>query len=103
VEEMVVIKFKSKSGETMAQAAVGETLLGVAQKAGVDLFGGCGGAGMCGTCHVLVDMAFDDKLNEQSIKETDLLEIIPSRKPNSRLACQVIVSEEMDGLTVTIP
>ncbi|MDR0695704.1 MAG: 2Fe-2S iron-sulfur cluster binding domain-containing protein [Holosporales bacterium] len=100
---MVAIKFKSKAGEVLAHANVGETLLMVAQKSGVDLFGGCDGAGVCGTCHILVDHDFLEKLGEPSIEENDLLEVIPSRAPNSRIACQVTVSEGMDGLTVTIP
>jgi 2Fe-2S ferredoxin len=100
---MVTIKFKSETEEIIANAGIGETLLTVAQKAGVKLFGGCGGAGVCGTCHIFIDPEFVDKLDEPLIEEADMLEILPSKKYNSRLACQIIVSENMDGMTVIIP
>jgi len=64
----------------------------------------CGGALACATCHVYVSPEWADRLPEPQAAETDLLEIVASeRKPTSRLSCQLIVSEELDGLEVTIP
>ncbi len=100
---MAKITFKTAGTETTVDAAVGETLLETAKKNGVKLFGGCDGAGVCGTCHVYIDQDFIDKVNAASMDEEDLLEVLPNGKMNSRLACQVIVSENLDGLIVTIP
>jgi ferredoxin len=100
---MITVKFISGTTEIIAEANVGDTILQVAKAAGVRLVGGCGGVGVCGTCHVLIDSDFIAKVNEKSFEENDILEILPSRKENSRLACQVVLSENMDGITVTIP
>ena len=100
---MAKITFKIGVESTTVDAAIGETLLDVAKNNNIKLFGGCDGAGVCGTCHVFIDKDFIEKLNEASLEETDLLEILPNGKMNSRLACQVIVTEDLDGLVVTIP
>jgi 2Fe-2S ferredoxin len=62
----------------------------------------CGGACACATCHVCVDAAWLDRLPEKADEEIDQLEILADRLPNSRLACQVLMSEELDGLKVTL-
>lgn len=100
---MAKVIFKVGAEETVVEANNGETLLEAANRSGVKLFGGCAGAGVCGTCHVFINPEFIEKLNEASLEELDLLEILPNGKINSRLACQVIVSDDLDGLVVTIP
>lgn len=100
---MPKIIFKSEDKEIVVDAVVGETLLETANKADVPLFGGCGGAGVCGTCHVFIDQAFLKKLNKSTLEELDLIDVLPNGNSNSRLACQVVVTEELDGMTVTIP
>lgn len=100
---MAKITFKVGNEETIVEAINGETLLEAANRSGVKLFGGCSGAGVCGTCHVFIDPKFVEKLNEASSEELDLLEILPNGKMNSRLACQVVISDDFDGLVVTIP
>jgi 2Fe-2S ferredoxin len=94
---MVKIVFKSKEREQLIEASVGDTILEAAQKNGIRLFAGCRGAGVCGTCHVNLDRDTD-----ASSEERDLLEVVSSGQ-NSRLACQVIISKEFDGMVVTIP
>ncbi len=100
---MAKIIFRTNKGDTIVEAENGESLLEVANKAGVELFGGCGGAGVCGSCHVYIDPEFFSKLEEASFNEQDLLDIVPNGKFNSRLACQVKVSDALDGMTVIIP
>ncbi len=100
---MAKITFRTKTGDTVVEATNGKTLLEVASRAGVELFGGCGGAGVCGSCHVYIDPEFVDKLEEASFEEQDLLDVVPNGKFNSRLACQVEVSDALDGLVVIIP
>ena len=62
----------------------------------------CGGACACATCHVYVGLEWLGRLPEQSGEENDQLELLPDRRPNSRLSCQVLMSEELDGLAVMI-
>jgi 2Fe-2S ferredoxin len=62
----------------------------------------CGGACSCATCHVYVDDAWFGKLPEKTDEEIDQLAILGDCRPNSRLACQVLMSEELDGLAVKL-
>jgi 2Fe-2S ferredoxin len=100
---MVKITFKSRNEEILIEAKSGETLLEAANRSGVKLFGGCSGAGVCGTCHVFINSSFLDKLDEPTFDEADLLEILPNQRINSRLACQIVISDKMDGMIVEIP
>ncbi|MBQ7524354.1 MAG: 2Fe-2S iron-sulfur cluster binding domain-containing protein [Alphaproteobacteria bacterium] len=100
---MAKIIFRTSAGDTTVEAKNGETLLEVAERSGVSIFGGCGGAGVCGSCHVFIDQAFVDKLSAPTNEEQDLLEILPNGKVNSRLACQVKVSDILDGMVVSVP
>ncbi|MGQ9425394.1 2Fe-2S iron-sulfur cluster-binding protein [Gilvimarinus sp. F26214L] len=63
----------------------------------------CGGACTCGTCHVYVDEQWLSKVGEAGDFEKDLLEVVIDPEPNSRLSCQIEVTEELDGLVVRIP
>ena len=63
----------------------------------------CGGGMACATCHVYVDEAWVDKLPQKDDGEEDMLDMAFEPKKNSRLSCQIIVSEELDGLVVNIP
>ena len=63
----------------------------------------CGGGMACATCHVYVNEDWFDKLNQKEDGEEDMLDMAFEPKKNSRLSCQIIVSDELDGLTVNIP
>jgi len=62
----------------------------------------CGGACACATCHAYVDEAWLEKLPPMDDMEDSMLDAAFERKPNSRLTCQLEVSDEFDGLTVTV-
>ena len=62
----------------------------------------CGGACACATCHVYVDEEWLGRLPEKTDEEIDQLEVLADLKPNSRLSCQVLMSEELDGLKVAL-
>lgn len=62
----------------------------------------CGGCCSCATCHVYVDEAWVDKLYPPQEEEQDLLDTAPDVRDNSRLSCQILMSEELDGLKVTL-
>jgi ferredoxin, 2Fe-2S len=63
----------------------------------------CGGACACSTCHVYIDETWRAKVGEPSPMEEDMLDFAFEVKPNSRLSCQIKVSEDLDGLVVTTP
>ena len=63
----------------------------------------CGGGMACATCHVYVNEEWFDKLSTKENGEEDMLDMAFDPKKNSRLSCQIIVSDELDGLTVNIP
>jgi 2Fe-2S ferredoxin len=91
--------------ETTLDVAVGTSVMQAATYNGVDgIVAECGGSCMCATCHVYVR---EDQLPLTPAMQADedaMLEGTASpRKPNSRLSCQLVVSEQMDGLVVHLP
>ena len=63
----------------------------------------CGGACACATCHVYVDEAWRDKTGEPSAMEESMLDFAEEVQPNSRLSCQIRVTDGLDGLVVRLP
>ncbi|KRB76103.1 hypothetical protein ASE01_13825 [Nocardioides sp. Root190] len=63
----------------------------------------CGGSCSCATCHVYLEESFRDRFDEITDEERDLLEFADGAQPNSRLSCQLIVSQETDGARVVVP
>ena len=63
----------------------------------------CGGACACATCHVYVDPAWQAKLKPRAEMEAQMLDFALELKPNSRLSCQIKVTQELDGLVVHTP
>ena len=63
----------------------------------------CGGAMACATCHVYVEEKWLDKLSKAEEAEVDMIDMAHEPKKNSRLSCQLIVAEELDGIVVTTP
>jgi 2Fe-2S ferredoxin len=68
---------------------------------GID--GDCGGACACATCHVYVDEAWRAKTGEKSAMEESMLDFAENVEPNSRLSCQIKVTDDLDGLVVRLP
>lgn len=84
-------------------APVGLSVLEVAHKNGVDLEGACEGSLACSTCHVVVAPEWFDKLAEASEEEEDMLDLAFGLTHTSRLGCQIKMTEELDGLVVSVP
>jgi 2Fe-2S ferredoxin len=63
----------------------------------------CGGACACATCHVFVDEAWRDKTGSPSVMEESMLDFAEGVQPNSRLSCQIKVTDQLDGLVVRMP
>jgi ferredoxin len=85
------------------EAEPGQRLLDVAWAAGEPLEGACEGVMACSTCHVIVDPQDFETLPPASEEEEDLLDLAAHATRTSRLACQIILTQEMDSLTVRIP
>lgn len=95
------VRFFAKDGAIAeAEAQNGERLLDVAQRAGQPLEGACGGDMACATCHVVVAAEDFARLPPASADEEDLLDLVPGATRTSRLACQIVLSEALDGLAV---
>ena len=69
---------------------------------GLNIKAECGGACSCATCHVYVDEAWFSKLRGPSEDEEDLLYSTLDKRPTSRLSCQILLSDALDGLAVTL-
>ena len=86
-----------------AEAEPGDILLDVAQAHLMPLEGTCEGQMACSTCHVIVERADFDRLPPASEMEEDMLDFAAGVRRTSRLSCQIVLTAELDGLTVHIP
>jgi len=84
-------------------APVGLSLLEIAHRNDIDIEGACEGSLACSTCHVIVDPYWYPKLAEATEDEEDMLDLAFDLTLTSRLGCQIVMSEELDGLTVNLP
>ena len=85
------------------EAPLGLSVLEIAHRNHVDVEGACEGSLACSTCHVIVEADWYDLLKEPSEDEDDMLDLAFNLTKTSRLGCQIIVTEELDGLTVKLP
>lgn len=86
-----------------ASAEAGDNLLRVGQAAGLPLEGTCEGQMACSTCHVIVAAEWFDRLPLASEEEEDMLDFAAGARRTSRLSCQIELTPDMDGLTVSVP
>ena len=102
---MTVVRFLRADGtlDKEVEAEPGQRLLDVAWAAGEPLEGACEGVMACSTCHVIVDAEDFERLPEASEEEEDLLDLAAHAGRTSRLACQIMLTREMQTLTVRVP
>jgi 2Fe-2S ferredoxin len=84
-----------KAGLTVMEGAIKHNVPGIDAD--------CGGACACATCHVYVDPAWTDKVGTPSAMEESMLDFAEGVEPNSRLSCQIKVTDALEGLRVTTP
>ncbi|MXV43621.1 2Fe-2S iron-sulfur cluster binding domain-containing protein [Saccharibacter sp. 17.LH.SD] len=84
-------------------AKIGLSVLEIAHEHDIDLEGACEGSLACATCHVVVDPAWADRLKEATEDEEDMLDLAFGLEQTSRLGCQIVMTEELDGLVVYLP
>ena len=85
------------------EAPLGLSVLEVAHKHDVDVEGACEGSLACSTCHVIIDPAWFNKLAKPTEDEEDMLDLAFGLEKTSRLGCQIVMTEALDGLTVKLP
>ena|SRR5699024_7981768 len=102
---MPIVKYILSDGnEQSVDVPVGWTVMDAARRDGVPgIVAECGGGAICGTCHVRVDPDFFQKIDAADGPEAALLQIVPESSETSRLACQIVMSEDLEGLVVEIP
>ncbi len=86
---------EAQNGSTVMENALRNSVPGVEAE--------CGGACACATCHVYVDEAWTDIVGPPEAMEEDMLDFAWEPQANSRLSCQIVVSDELDGLVVRVP
>ncbi|WP_420705701.1 2Fe-2S iron-sulfur cluster-binding protein [Porphyrobacter sp. CACIAM 03H1] len=92
---------RGKAVETAAES--GDNLLRAGQAAGLPLEGTCEGQMACSTCHVIVAAEWFDRLPPASEEEEDMLDFAAGARRTSRLSCQIELTPDLDGLTVSVP
>ncbi|XP_041790003.1 ferredoxin-2, mitochondrial [Chelmon rostratus] len=103
-EDVVNVVYIDRSGQRIpVKAKVGDNVLYLAHKHGIDLEGACEASLACSTCQVYVSDAHFNKLPEPEEREDDMLDMAPMLQENSRLGCQIILTPELDGIEFTLP
>lgn len=85
------------------EAPVGLSVLEIAHRNDIDLEGACEGSLACSTCHVVVEPKWFDELDDPTEEEEDMLDLAFGLTHTSRLGCQIRMTEDLDGLVVTLP
>ena len=88
--------------EHVLEGRDGWSVMEILRDGGLDIAAECGGACACATCHVYVNGGWLEKLPPRSDGETDMLDMALAVEPNSRLSCQLVCSEALDGIKVTV-
>jgi 2Fe-2S ferredoxin len=98
-----IIFILTDGSEKEVDAPIGLSVLEIAHQNDVDLEGACEGSLACSTCHVIVDPEYYDMLKEATEDEEDMLDLAFGLTHTSRLGCQIIMSEELNGLKIRLP
>ncbi|MCL7466128.1 2Fe-2S iron-sulfur cluster-binding protein [Phaeovulum sp. NW3] len=101
---MPIINATDRDGnEKLIQAETGLSLmLNLRDNGGLDIAAICGGSCSCATCHIYVDADWLEKLDPQSPDEFELVEFAQYYKENSRLSCQIEMTDALDGIRITL-
>lgn len=94
---------QGRAGETVLTGRAGDTLMQLARAAGLPVLGECNGSLACATCHVIVDPAWAGLLPPVSDDEEAMLDSVFDLTPTSRLSCQILLTDALDGLRASLP
>ena len=98
-----IIFIEPDGKEKEIEAQNGLSLLEVAHNNGISLEGACEGSLACSTCHVIVDKEYFENLPEPSEEEEDMLDLAFGLTHTSRLGCQIIINDTLNGMKVKVP
>lgn len=99
---MKLIVVDHEGNEHELEALEGWRAMEVIRDWGLEIKAECGGACSCATCHVFVDEKWVELLDAPTDEEEDMLDTVPDVEANSRLSCQILMSDALDGLRVTL-
>lgn len=103
-DEIVNITYVLRDGtEKKIRGKIGDNVMYLAHRYGIELEGACEASLACSTCHVYVDEPFLNRLKDPVEEEEDMLDMAPALQPNSRLGCQIILNKDLEGIRVTLP
>jgi len=103
-DEVVNVIYIDKDGKRVpVRGKIGDNVLYLAHRYGVEMEGACEASLACTTCHCYVNNKFRDKLPAPKDEEEDLLDMAPFLQENSRLGCQIILAKEIDGIELQLP
>ena len=98
-----IVFIEADGNRKEVDAPLGLSIMEVAHKFDIDIEGACEGSLACATGHVIVQPSWYERLDEPSEDEEDMLDLAFDLQQTSRLGCQIVVTEEMEGLTVALP
>ena len=98
-----IVFIEADGNRKEVDAPLGLSIMEVAHKFDIDIEGACEGSLACATCHVIVEPSWYERLDEPSEDEEDMLDLAFDLQQTSRLGCQIVVTEEMEGMTVALP
>ncbi|MCB9963544.1 MAG: 2Fe-2S iron-sulfur cluster binding domain-containing protein [Rhodospirillales bacterium] len=100
---MVMVYVEDDAGVvTPYEAVEGWTLMEILREYGLPVKAECGGACSCATCQVYIDPAWLEKLVPMREDEEEMLDLAPGVRDNSRLSCQIVMTEDLDGLKLRV-
>ena len=99
----ILIFVNSEGTEKSVEAENGLSVMEIARDNDLDIEGTCGGSISCCTCHVIIDKDWFSIVGGPNPDEEDMLDLAVGLQPTSRLSCQIEVTNELDGLRMTIP
>ena len=100
----IITYISPKDKEYQVEADIGDTLMQIAVDNDVDgIDADCSGACACATCHIIIPLEYRTKTGTADEDESALLDFLDNRIAGSRLSCQIIMKEDLDGITVKIP
>ena len=99
---MKIIATDRNGKTTEIEGNDGWTVMEALRDAGLPITAECGGACACATCHVYVEEGWLEKLPKQRDEEVDMLDMAVAVQDNSRLSCQIVCSDDTDGIQVTL-
>ena len=98
-----IVFIEPNGTERAVEAPLGKSLLDIAQTNNIQIEGACEGSLACSTCHVIVNEDWFDRIKPIKEEESDMLDLAYGLTRYSRLCCQILMSEDLDGLVVSLP